>query len=181
MLRGLRLRLAALFTGLTALVLAGALAANYHLAAGQYAAGQQALHQAALAGLTAQLSQGRVRDAWLAELEADGPYFALIEDNGRLLDFAGARQAATPRAELWRLLRGRIAAGGAGNAGSTLVGAAGEEYSVQAVTLRPGGGPAAARSAGPPCCAPLPARRHFCSGWRRSTLRWAWREPPCWA
>ena len=141
MLRGLRLRLAALFTGLTALVLAGALAATYHLAAGQYAAGQQALHQAALAGLTAQLSQGRVRDAWLAELEAGGPYFALIEDNGHLLDFAGARQAATPRAELWRLLRGRIAAGSAGNAGSTLVGAAGEEYSVQAVTLRPGGGP----------------------------------------
>ncbi|WP_418666329.1 sensor histidine kinase [Allofournierella sp.] len=137
MLKGLHLRLAALFTALTALVLAGALAVAYRLAAAQYATGRQALHQAALAGLTAQLSQGRVSHAWLAELEASGPYLALIEDGGRLLNFAGAAQSATSRAELWRRLRGQMAAGmGEG----LLAGAAGEEYSVQTVTLRPGGG-----------------------------------------
>lgn len=140
MLSGLRLRLASLFTGLTGLVLAAALAATYHMAAGQYTAGQKALHEAALADLTAQLTQGRVSDAWLTRLEAEGPYLAFVEDGGALLAFPGAWQPATPRPALWRQVCRQIQL--PAQTELTLTGQRGEAYEGRALTLYLGAGKA---------------------------------------
>lgn len=139
MLSTLRLRLAALFTALTCLVLAGALAVSWHMAVEQYDTGQRAMQQAALASLTAQLSQQQLADAWLAQLEASGPYLIFIEDGGQPLAFQGAWQPATGRAALReRAFALADKAGWNNTLPLTLRGDRGDTYTGSTLLFRPG-------------------------------------------
>ena len=112
-LQSLRLRLTAVCTLLTALVLGAALWAGWSMARRQYRESADALLAGSLAGLLEKLeTTGCISDRFLAELEAQGQTVACLWDNGRPLQFAGVWQPATPRQELAR--RALEAAGGEG-------------------------------------------------------------------
>lgn len=137
-LQSLRLRLTAVCTLLTALVLGAALWAGWSMARRQYRESADALLAGSLSGLLEKLeTTGCISDRFLAELETQGQTVACLWDNGRPLQFAGVWQPATPREELAR--RALEAAGGEGiwynvvsgrrwQAPLAVQGAAGEAY-----------------------------------------------------
>lgn len=112
-LRGLRLRLTAVCTLLTTLVLAAALWAGWWMARGQKLADADALLAGSLAGLLEKLeTAGSVSDRFLTELELQNQAMVYLLDNGQPLQFAGAWQTGTPREVLAE--RALEAAGGEG-------------------------------------------------------------------
>lgn len=136
MIGKLRRRLTAVFTALTALVLAAALTVTFFLAQAQYEAGQQALFDAALNNVLEQLTQGSaVSDDWLARQEAAAGSVFYILDNGVPLHFTGGWVPVTPRqtlidSALEQAARAGVVfqQGSAGEAGFLLSGGAGEQY-----------------------------------------------------
>jgi len=96
MLKTLRRRLTALFTGLTALVLGGALLVTGSLSASQYAASAEILFANTLNSLCNRLSDAEsVTDTWLTAQESESNCLILLCDNGAALHFKGAQPSDT--------------------------------------------------------------------------------------
>ena len=89
MIRRLRRRLAAVFTALTALVLAAALAASWLAARSQHEQRVQHSLETAAAEVRAMLAQGSVSDARLSQLEQQLYGAVDVRDGGRPLHFSG--------------------------------------------------------------------------------------------
>lgn len=149
MLSALRRRLTALFTALTALVLACALAVTWYLAAAQYRASQQVLFANTLAALCDRLSDAdTVADSWLAQQEAASGCAILLLDGGAALHFPGTAATRTDRATLRETALAQAQAAGldstaCGSDGAALrqtvyfalAGAQGEQYQGAAALL----------------------------------------------
>lgn len=143
MIGRLRRRLTAVFTALTALVLAAALTVTFFLAQAQYESGQQALFDAALGNVMEQLTQGgAVSDGWLARQEAATGSVFYILDNGVPLHFSGGWVPITPRQTLIDSALAQAAQAGvvfqhgsSSEAGFRLYGSAGEQYRAAARCL----------------------------------------------
>lgn len=98
MLKPLRRRLTLLMTGLTALVLGGALCVTWQMACRQFRSSNQALFDTALATVEEKLgNDDSITDRWLGEREAAARCAIFIQDNGTPLHFPGALRAQTDR------------------------------------------------------------------------------------
>ena len=101
MLETLRRRLTALFSLLTAAVLAAALAVTCRRAQNEYAAAADLLFASAVAAVEDTVAEsGLVRDSWLARQETAGRLVISIEDNGQPLAFPGGWTPPDPRSTL---------------------------------------------------------------------------------
>lgn len=113
MLETLRRRLTALFSLLTAAVLAAALAVTCRRAQNEYAAAADLLFASAVAAVEDTVAEsGLVRDSWLARQETAGRLVISIEDNGQPLAFPGGWTPPDPRSTLTGQAREQAAAAG---------------------------------------------------------------------
>lgn len=106
MIQKLRHRLTLLMTGLTTLVLAGALMVTWHLSEEQYKTSSAALFFNNFASLCDRLADAEsITDSWLAEQEYGTGCLLFLRDNGSALHYAGSLASQTPREELEALAR----------------------------------------------------------------------------
>lgn len=101
MINALRFRLAAIFSCLIALILAGAMGAAFVMARSQYNTGMMALLNANLTSISEKLkSREVISDSFLAQKEAETLSIIYITDNGSPLHFSGAWKPKTQRSDL---------------------------------------------------------------------------------
>lgn len=101
MIQKLRHRLTFLMTGLTALVLAGALMVTWRLSEAQYKTSAETLFSNNFASLCDRLSDAdSITDRWLTEQEYSTGCLLFLQDNGSALHYTGSLSSQTPRDEL---------------------------------------------------------------------------------
>ena len=140
MIRRLRRRLAAVFTALTALVLAAALAASWLAARSQHEQRVQHSLETAAAEVRAMLAQGSVSDARLSQLEQQLYGAVDVRDGGRPLHFSGVVYTGEARTALLSAARTAFEDAPQTDAPRSVRGPGGQRYLACAVRVQTGAG-----------------------------------------
>lgn len=140
MIRRLRRRLAAVFTALTALVLAAALAASWLAARSQHEQRVQHSLETAAAEVRAMLAQGSVSDARLSQLEQQLYGAVDVRDGGRPLHFSGVVYTGEARTALLSAAHAALEDAPQTDAPRSVRGPGGQRYLACAVHVQTGAG-----------------------------------------
>ena len=140
MIRRLRRRLAAVFTALTALVLAAALAASWLAARSQHEQRVQHSLETAAAEVRAMLAQGSVSDARLSQLEQQLYGAVDVRDGGRPLHFSGVVYTGEARTALLSAAHAALEDAPQTDAPRSVRGPGGQRYLACAVYVQTGAG-----------------------------------------